>query len=66
MCRMVLEQTGLLPHPNAGVLCRRELEELREVSPSQGIMLESVADRLCGPGAPTSTPPTSGPPPAWR
>ena len=52
MCRMVLEETGLLPHPNAGVLSHRELEELREVSPSQGIMLEAVADRLCGPGGP--------------
>ena len=52
MCGMVLEQTGLLPHPNAGVLSQRELEELRGVSPSQGIMLESVADRLCAPGGP--------------
>ena len=52
MCRMVLEETGLLPHPNAGVLSHRELAELREVSPSQGIMLEAVADRLCGPGGP--------------
>jgi FO synthase len=52
MCRMVLEQTGLLPHPNAGVLGRRELAELREVSASQGMMLESVSERLCGPGGP--------------
>ena len=52
MCRMVIEETGLLPHPNAGVLSQRELEELRGVSPSQGIMLESVADRLCAPGGP--------------
>ena len=52
MCRMVLEETGLFPHPNAGVLSRRELDELREVAPSQGIMLESVADRLCDPGGP--------------
>ena len=52
MCRMVLEETGLFPHPNAGVLSQRELEELREVAPSQGIMLESVAERLCGPGGP--------------
>jgi FO synthase len=49
---MVLEETGLFPHPNAGVLSRRELEELREVAPSQGIMLESVADRLCAAGGP--------------
>ncbi len=52
MCRMVLEETGLFPHPNAGVLSRRELAELREVAPSQGIMLESVAERLCEPGGP--------------
>lgn len=52
MCRMVLEQTGLLPHPNAGILGRRELTELREVSASQGMMLETVSERLCGPGGP--------------
>jgi FO synthase len=52
MCRLVLEETGLLPHPNAGILGRRELAELREVSASQGMMLESVAERLCGPGGP--------------
>ncbi len=52
MCRLVLERTGLLPHPNAGILGRRELTELREVSASQGMMLESVSERLCGPGGP--------------
>lgn len=52
MCAMVLEKTGLLPHPNAGILGRRELSELREVSASQGMMLESVSERLCGPGGP--------------
>lgn len=52
MCRMVLEETGLLPHPNAGVLGRRELSELREVSASQGMMLESVSERLCEPDGP--------------
>ena len=52
MCRRVIEETGLLPHPNAGVLSRRELAELREVAPSQGIMLETTAARLCGPGGP--------------
>jgi FO synthase len=52
MCRRVLEETGLLPHPNAGILSRRELAELREVAPSQGIMLESTADRLVAPGGP--------------
>jgi FO synthase len=52
MARRVLEETGLFPHPNAGILSRREMAELREVSPSQGIMLETTADRLCGPGGP--------------
>ena len=52
MCQAVLEQPGLLPHPNAGILGRRELTELREVSASQGMMLESVSERLCGPGGP--------------
>ena len=52
MCRRVLDETGLFPHPNAGVLSERELAELREFAPSQGIMLESTAERLCGPGGP--------------
>ena len=49
MCRMVMEETGILPHPNAGIMSERELRELREVSPSQGIMLESTSERLCAP-----------------
>src|ERR1017187_5008445 len=42
--QMVLESTGLLPHINAGALYRHELEQLRTVSASQGMMLESLAD----------------------
>jgi len=42
--QMVLEATGLLPHINAGALFRHELEQLRAVSASQGMMLESLAD----------------------
>jgi FO synthase len=42
----VLEKTGLLPHCNAGVVSRSELKRLREVSISQGLMLETSADRL--------------------
>ncbi|MGZ6969766.1 MAG: 7,8-didemethyl-8-hydroxy-5-deazariboflavin synthase CofG, partial [Acidimicrobiia bacterium] len=51
-CRAVLEETGLLPHANAGALTQTELERLRAVSPSQGMMLESLADRLHEPGGP--------------
>jgi len=42
--QMVLESTGLLPHINAGALYDFELRQLRAVSASQGMMLESLAD----------------------
>ena len=48
----VLNETGLLPHLNPGVLSRAELEELRGASASQGLMLESGAERLCRKGGP--------------
>jgi FO synthase len=44
--RLVLEETGLLPHLNPGVLTRAELAALRPVSASMGIMLETTAERL--------------------
>ena len=48
----VLTETGLLPHANAGALTEAELLRLRAVSPSQGMMIESLADRLHEPGGP--------------
>ena len=42
--QMVLEATGLLPHANAGALYANELRQLRTVAPSQGMMLESLAE----------------------
>ncbi len=42
--QMVLETTGLLPHINAGALYDFELRQLRAVSASQGMMLETLAD----------------------
>src|SRR5688572_8214041 len=50
--RVVLEETGLLPHLNPGVMTRAELEALRPVSASMGIMLETTADRLGAKGGP--------------
>lgn len=50
MCALVLKETGLLPHVNAGIMQREEMLALRAVSASQGLMLESVSDRLCQPG----------------
>jgi FO synthase len=52
MCELVLDQTGLLPHANPGILTREELAELREVNASMGLMLESVSARLTAPGGP--------------
>lgn len=52
MCRLVLEETGLFPHVNAGVMTRDEMALLRPVSVSQGIMLESASERLCEEGGP--------------
>jgi FO synthase len=44
-CERALER-GLLPHTNLGVLDRRDLARLKEVTASQGLMLESVSERL--------------------
>ncbi|MGH7420768.1 MAG: 7,8-didemethyl-8-hydroxy-5-deazariboflavin synthase CofG [Candidatus Rokuibacteriota bacterium] len=47
----VLEETGLLPHANPGLMTERDLAALREVNVSMGIMLESTSERLLAPGA---------------
>ena len=57
MCRLVLDETGLLPHANAGALYTEELAKLRSVSPSQGMMIETLRDDLdCHRGAPDKEP----------
>ena len=50
MCQLVFEETGLLPHANPGVLSREEMEQLRPVNASMGMMLESASARLLAPG----------------
>ncbi len=52
MCRLVLEETGLLPHANPGVLTRRDLACLRRATASQGMMVETTAARLAARGGP--------------
>ncbi len=55
-CERALER-GLLPHTNLGVLSREDLARLREVTASQGLMLESVRDDLVvHQGSPTKAP----------
>ena len=48
----MLDQTGLLPHLNPGVMSRDDLVALRPVSASMGIMLETIAERLAAKGGP--------------
>ena len=52
MCALVLRETTLLPHVNPGVMTRDDMARLREVSASQGLMLESTSERLCEKGGP--------------
>jgi FO synthase len=50
MCRLVFEETGLLPHANPGVLSREEMKDLQPINASLGMMLESTSRRLLAPG----------------
>src|SRR5438477_6206284 len=57
MCALVRDETGLLPHANAGALFAEELAALRPVSASQGMMLESLdPDLECHRGSPDKAP----------
>lgn len=50
MCQLVLEHSPLLPHANPGVMGPKDLERLREVNASMGLMLETTSYRLLGQG----------------
>src|SRR6188474_343896 len=52
MAVLVFKETGLLPHLNPGVMSIDEIRKLRAVSVSQGIMLETSAERLSQKGGP--------------
>ncbi|MEC7369974.1 MAG: 5-amino-6-(D-ribitylamino)uracil--L-tyrosine 4-hydroxyphenyl transferase CofH [Pseudomonadota bacterium] len=52
MAELVFDETGLFPHLNPGLLTLSEFKELRKVSISMGIMLESASDRLTEKGMP--------------
>ena len=52
IAKLILEETGMLPHINAGNMTREEIQKLRKVSASMGIMLESASSRLCEKGMP--------------
>ena len=51
MCKLVLRETSLLPHPNPGLLSAEWIARLAAVSPSMGLMLETTSRALLAPGA---------------
>jgi FO synthase len=59
-CQMALDR-GLLPHTNMGLLTRDEMIRLRDVNASLGLMLETVSERLRGPGMPHHRAPDKAP-----
>ena len=60
-CQLVLEETSLLPHGNPGTMSRREIEQLKEVNSSMGLMLENVSPRLHELGGPHEFAPSKRP-----
>jgi FO synthase len=56
MCALVRDETGLLPHTNAGALSDGDLARLRPVSASQGMMIETLAALPCHAQAPDKVP----------
>jgi 7,8-didemethyl-8-hydroxy-5-deazariboflavin synthase CofG subunit len=61
MCELVLEETGLLPHANPGVMDRPALERLKNSNASVGLMLENVSPRLMRHGLPHANAPDKVP-----
>ncbi|HLF04884.1 MAG TPA: 7,8-didemethyl-8-hydroxy-5-deazariboflavin synthase CofG, partial [Dehalococcoidia bacterium] len=61
MCRLVVQETALLPHANPGTMSRHEMESLRPWNPSMGLMLESASLRLHQPGGPHQFAPSKRP-----
>lgn len=61
MAGLVLTETSLWPHLNPGTMSLAEMEALREVSASMGLMMESTSERLCGPGGPHEHAPSKHP-----
>ena len=52
MCELVMSKTSLVPHVNAGTMGREELNRVKDVSGSAGLMLENISRRLMDRGMP--------------
>ncbi len=61
VCRLVLEETSMLPHANPGTMARREIEALQPFNPSMGMMLESTSEALYAEGGPHEFAPSKRP-----
>ena len=61
MCKMVTEETKVLPHANPGTMSSREMDSLKDYNPSMGLMLESTSKRLYEPGGPHELAPSKRP-----
>jgi FO synthase len=61
MCKLVVEETALLPHVNPGTMSRREMAALQPYNPSMGLMLESASERLHVAGGPHEFAPSKRP-----
>ncbi len=61
ICRLILEETLLLPHTNCGLVDESELAALAEVNASIGLMLESTSETLCQAGGPHQNSPAKAP-----
>lgn len=61
MCKLVIEETQLLPHANPGTMSSREIESLKDYNPSMGLMLESTSSNLYANGGPHEFAPSKRP-----
>ena len=61
MCKLVTQETELLPHANPGTMSQREMANLQPYNPSMGLMLESTSDRLYAEGGPHEFAPSKRP-----
>ena len=61
VCKLVAEETQMLPHANPGTMSRREMALLQPYNPSMGLMLESTSQNLYERGGPHEFAPSKRP-----
>lgn len=61
ICKLITQETRMLPHANPGTMSRREMARLQPYNPSMGLMLESASQRLHEKGGPHEFAPSKRP-----